>query len=186
MRFEHLSYFDQILHSPGADRHNVPAKFDAERKPVPTRIGLSAALRCAAILALLAAWSSAWAQAPASPLGAWLTESGHGVVALAKCGDAVCGRIVGIDREPGSPMPTDVSGRPQCGLTIITNAKPEADGTWSGEITDPRDGDTYRAKFWVDDVGNLHLRGFIGISLFGSTQVWRRFAGHIGAECSLA
>ena len=44
----------------------------------------------------------------------------------------------------------------------------------------------YRAKLWVDDNGNLHLRGFIGISLFGSTQVWRPFTGHLGAECGLA
>ena len=86
----------------------------------------------------------------------------------------------------GSLMPTDVNGRPQCDLTIITDAKPEADGTWLGAITDPRDGDTYRAKLWVDDSGNLHLRGFLGISLFGSTQVWRPFTGHLGAECGLA
>ncbi len=185
MRSEQLS-FDQMLSSPGADTDNFRPECGAEEKSVLYRIGLPVAICCAAILALLAAWSSASARAPVSPLGTWLTESGHGVVAIAECGDLICGRIVGIDREPGSPMPTDVNGRPQCGLTIITNAKPEADGTWSGEITDPRDGDTYRAKFWVDDVGSLHLRGFIGISLFGSTQVWRRFAGHIGAECSLA
>jgi uncharacterized protein (DUF2147 family) len=124
------------------------------------------------------------AQQP-SPIGRWLTESGHGVIEIAECGDALCGRIVGIDREPGDPMPTDVNGRSQCGLTIISNAKPEAEGTWLGEITDPRNGSSYRTKLWVDDLGNVHVRGFIGISLFGSTQVWRPFTGHLAPECGV-
>ena len=121
----------------------------------------------------------------ASPVGTWLTESGHGVVEIAQCGDALCGRIVGMDRDPASPMPTDVNGHSQCGLTIISNEKPESDGTWLGEVTNPRDGATYQAKLWVDDSGNLHLRGFIGITLLGSTQVWRPFTGRLTAECGL-
>jgi uncharacterized protein (DUF2147 family) len=138
--------------------------------------------------AIFGVWLSAFAAAApsASPVGAWLTESGHGVVQIAECGDVLCGRIVGIDRDPGSPMPTDVNGRPQCGLTIISNEKPDADGTWLGEVTNPRDGATYQAKLWVDSNGNLHLRGFIGIPLLGSTQVWRPFTGRLTGECGLA
>jgi uncharacterized protein (DUF2147 family) len=152
---------------------------------VSTRIGRRAIACRAATFGVLLAGSSVSAQQP-TPVGTWLTESGHGVVEIAECGDALCGRIVGIDREPGEPMPTDVNGRSQCGLTILTNAKPEATGTWFGEITDPRDGATYQAKLWVDSSGDLHLRGFIGISLFGSTQVWHPFTGHLAAECMLA
>jgi uncharacterized protein (DUF2147 family) len=121
-----------------------------------------------------------------SPVGTWFTASGHGVVAIGQCGDALCGRIVGIDRSATDPMPTDVQGRSQCGLTIITNQKPDADGSWMGEITDPRDGGVYHAKLWVDEGGNLHLRGFIGIPLLGSTQVWHKFTGHLAGECRLA
>jgi uncharacterized protein (DUF2147 family) len=140
------------------------------------------------IAAIFGVWLSAFAAAApsASPVGTWLTESGHGVVQIAECGDVLCGRIVGIDRDPGSPMPTDVNGRPQCGLTIISNEKPDADGTWLGEVTNPRDGATYQAKLWVDSNGNLHLRGFIGIPLLGSTQVWRPFTGRLTGECGLA
>ena len=150
-----------------------------------TRIGRYALACCAAIFGVLLAGSSVSAQQP-TPVGTWLTESGHGVVEIAECGDALCGRIVGIDREPDEPMPTDVDGRSQCGLTIISNVKPEGSGTWFGAITDPRDGATYQAKLWVDSSGDLHLRGFIGISLFGSTQVWHPFTGHLGADCMLA
>jgi len=128
----------------------------------------------------------ALAASAGSPVGAWSTANGHGVVAITQCGDVLCGRIVGIDRAATEPMPTDVLGRPQCGLTIITNQKPQADGSWLGEITDPRDGGTYQAKLWVDDGGSLHLRGFIGIPQLGATQIWHRFTGRLAAECRLA
>ena len=120
-----------------------------------------------------------------NPLGAWLTESGHGVVAIESCGDALCGRIVGIDRAPDEPMPTDVHGQPQCGLTIITDEHPTADSTWLGWVTDPRSGTAYHAKLWVDDDDNLHLRGYLGISLLGQTQIWHRFKGHLTTECGM-
>jgi uncharacterized protein (DUF2147 family) len=141
---------------------------------------------CAALLAIGLIVSSASATPTDSPLGTWSTANGHGVVAIAQCGDALCGRIVGIDRDPTDAMPTDVHGRPQCGLTIITNEKPAADGTWVGQITDPRDGATYQAKLWLGEGGNLHLRGFIGFPLLGATQIWHRFTGQLTADCGLA
>jgi len=119
------------------------------------------------------------------PLGNWSTENGHGVISIAQCGDALCGWIVGIDRKATEPMPTDVHGQSQCGLNIISNERPEADGTWLGEITDPRDGGTYQAKLWVDGDGNLRLRGFIGIPQLGATQIWHPFTGHLTAGCGL-
>jgi uncharacterized protein (DUF2147 family) len=148
--------------------------------------GITAHAILVAVLATGVAVSSAFATPAASPLGTWSTTNGHAVVAIEECGSALCGRIVGIDRAPGEPMPTDVDGRPQCGLTIITNEKPEAAGSWLGEVTDPRDGDTYRAKLWVDAQGNLRLRGFIGIPALGATQVWHRFTGQLTTECRFA
>ena len=65
---------------------------------------------CVALLTLGLSLSSASATPTTSPAGTWLTANGHGVVAIAQCGDALCGRIVGIDREPTEPMPTDVAG----------------------------------------------------------------------------
>jgi uncharacterized protein (DUF2147 family) len=120
------------------------------------------------------------------PLGQWSTANGHGVVEIMRCGDALCGRIVGIDRKATEPMPTDVYGRSQCGLTIITDERPETDGTWLGHVSDPRDGGVYSAKLWLGEDGNLRLRGFIGIPQLGSTQVWHRFTGHLTAGCGLA
>jgi len=139
----------------------------------------------AATLAFGLIVSTASASPSDTPVGTWSTANGHGVVAIEQCGGALCGRIVGIDRAPTEPMPTDVNGRSQCGLTILTNEMPAADGTWLGQITDPRDGNTYQAKLWLDAGGNLHLRGFIGIPLLGSTQIWRKYTGQLTAECGL-
>ena len=127
----------------------------------------------------------AGASGPPAPLGDWMTANGHGVVHIAECGDTLCGRIVGIDRPPGTAMPTDAQGQPQCGLTIITNEAPTADGTWLGRITDPRDDSTYQAEIWVDGAGRLHLRGFVGIPLLGQTQIWHRFTGQLTPECGI-
>ena len=140
----------------------------------------------AAILAIGLAAASASAAPASSALGDWATANGHGVIAIARCGDALCGHIVGIERKPTEPMPTDVDGRPQCGLTIITNERPQPDGTWLGQVTDPRDGGVYQAKLWLDARGNLRLRGFIGIPALGATQTWHRFTGHLTAACGLA
>jgi uncharacterized protein (DUF2147 family) len=129
--------------------------------------------------------SPALAAAIDSPSGSWATANGNSVVAIEPCGEALCGRIVGINRAPSEPMPTDVNGRSQCGLTVITNEKPEGDGTWLGEVTDPRNGATYNAKLWLDESGDLHLRGYLGIPLLGATQTWRKFTGHLTAECGL-
>jgi uncharacterized protein (DUF2147 family) len=142
----------------------------------------------AALLASIVIASPASATRTTSPfpLGDWSTENGHGVVEIARCGEALCGRIVGIDRKPTEPMPTDVRGRSQCGLTIITNERPQVDGTWLGKVTDPRDGDVFRAKLWLGEDGNLRLRGFVGIPVLGSTQTWHRFTGRLTAGCGLA
>jgi|SRR5690242_4184349 uncharacterized protein (DUF2147 family) len=150
------------------------------------RAWLPGLISCIGALAIVLFAAPASATAENDPIGMWSTENGHGVIAIAQCGDALCGRIVGIDRAPADPMPTDVNGRSQCGLTIITDEKPRGDGTWIGQITDPRDGDTYQAKLWLDQSGNLNLRGFIGIPLLGSTQIWHKYTGQLTAECGLA
>ena len=69
-------------------------------------------LWCVGMLAL-ASISSASGAPINDPRGTWLTANGQGVVEIAQWGDGLCGRIVGIDRAPGEPMPTDVQGRSQ-------------------------------------------------------------------------
>ena len=61
------------------------------------------------------------------------------------------------------------------GMTIVKGLKkngPQYDG---GEILDPDNGKTYRCKMKLDESGNrLEVRGFVGISLLGRSQIWNR------------
>jgi uncharacterized protein (DUF2147 family) len=41
-------------------------------------------------------------------------------------------------------------------------------------VVDPENGKEYKGKIWVVGRDELHLRGFIGISLFGRTETWVR------------
>jgi uncharacterized protein (DUF2147 family) len=161
------------------------------------RIHFPAQACCAALVGMALAVSSAppartatTQLADAAPadgvFGTWSTQDDQGVIAIERCGDALCGRIVGIVRAPGEPVPRDVHGASECGLTIIAKEKPTGDGAWLGEVTDPRTGTTYRAKIWVDAGGNLRLRGFLIVPLLGQTQTWHHYNGHLTAACELA
>jgi uncharacterized protein (DUF2147 family) len=51
----------------------------------------------------------------------------------------------------------------------------QGDEYQGGEILDPKTGKIYRAKLKLEEGGNkLNVRGFIGFSLFGRSQVWHR------------
>jgi uncharacterized protein (DUF2147 family) len=76
----------------------------------------------------------------------------------------VCDRCEGADR-----------GRPVLGLTMIKGMRRNGLSYENGTIMDPRDGSVYRALMRVSPDGQkLEVRGYLGISLFGQSQVWNR------------
>lgn len=121
-----------------------------------------------------------------TPAGQWLTEGRDAVIGIAPCGAVLCGRILGVTLDrPGDPVPTDQQGRTQCGLTIIRAITPDSDGGWSARITDPRAGKEYRARMSLDGLGRLRVRGYLGIPLFGQTEVWTPYAARVPEDCRL-
>ncbi len=67
-------------------------------------------------------------------------------------------------------------GQRLIGMTIIKGVVAKGDNSYLGtEILDPLSGNTYRVKLKLDDSGQLlKVRGYVGISLFGRTQIWKR------------
>ena len=67
---------------------------------------------------------------------------------------------------------------PVLGMQIISGLKRVGDTEYGqGWILDPDEGESYRLKISVRSAGaSLDVRGYIGISLFGRTQTWRRAA----------
>lgn len=62
------------------------------------------------------------------------------------------------------------------GMVMMKGVVAKGGGRYSGsEILDPFSGNTYRVKLQLKDAGQrLLVRGYVGMSLFGRTQEWRR------------
>lgn len=69
-----------------------------------------------------------------------------------------------------------LKNRPLVGLPIINGLKASGNNEYDqGEILDPLTGKTYKLKGKLSADGKtLELRGFIGFSMLGRTQTWKR------------
>jgi len=117
------------------------------------------------------------------PTGLWYTPDHGGVVQIRPCGDDLCGVIVGVTASPAGVMPHDISGEPQCHLTLLRDLHLQDDGRWHGTVRNPEDGQVYHAEVWLPPDGELRLRGYIAVPLLGSTQSWQPFGGTVQPDC---
>ena len=117
-------------------------------------------------------------------LGVWESGSGKARVKIDKAAEKFTGRIVWL-REPnndeGKPK-TDKNNpdeklrtTPLLGYRMLRDFQYKGDKTWEeGTIYDPENGSTYSCTIKMTDENTLDVRGFIGVSLFGRTDVWKR------------
>lgn len=140
---------------------------------------LASRLLVAAALFLLAAAlaTPALAANSAGVFGEWRTPSGS-TIRIEHCGAHVCLQVAAL--PPDVPS-TDIHnpnaalrGRALCGLVIgsgfvLTDGNHASGGT----LYDPKTGKTYRGGMTMEG-SRLHLRGYIGIPLFGASQTWTR------------
>jgi uncharacterized protein (DUF2147 family) len=92
------------------------------------------------------------------------------------------GNLVKIFFKPGedenwvcSKCEGSEKGAPVLGLTLIKGMRRNGLSYENGTVRDPRDGSVYRASMTVSPDGKkLEMRGYVGISLFGRSQVWNR------------
>lgn len=84
-----------------------------------------------------------------------------------------------IARDGEHPLCKQCDGKrkdqPIEGMTIMWGVTQDGD-TWDGgKILDPKSGKIYKVKLSMLDGGQkLKVRGYIGFSLFGRSQVWER------------
>ena len=138
------------------------------------------------LLVLAVSCSSALAAEP-SATGLWRTiddSTGkpRALVRITEASGQYQGRLEKTFPQPGedpNPKCDKCSGsrrnQPVVGMTILWGMTKQDEEYQGGEILDPENGKIYRAKMRLEDGGKaLHVRGFIGISLLGRTQVWMR------------
>ena len=80
-------------------------------------------------------------------------------------------------RQPGDvcdKCPSDLKNKPLMGLVILRNFRPEGNDWVGGTVIDPENGKEYKGKLWMVGTDTLYMRGFIGFSLLGRTQAWKR------------
>ena len=78
--------------------------------------------------------------------------------------DPLCERCEGAQRN-----------QPIVGMTILRGLRRESDGFGGGTILDPDEGRIYRCTARLLDQGRkLEVRGYLGLPLFGRTQIWVR------------
>ena len=67
-------------------------------------------------------------------------------------------------------------GKRLIGMTVLKEVMKKSNNNYQGaEILDPFSGNTYRVKLTLKDEGQtLDVRGYVGVSLFGRTQTWKR------------
>ena len=137
---------------------------------------------------------------PKAPLGRWITESGNLEVDVAPCtthnnaaatsantggSPTLCGKVVRVlaNRSMSAPG-TDMAAadaRPALGMTLLSALRDTGSGDYQGEIYNRENAKTYRATLTPAEPDQLLVRAYVGIPLFGKTQVWRRPAAEHGS-----
>ncbi len=116
--------------------------------------------------------------------GKWWDEEHRGQTELYMSPDGkLYGRIVmlakPIDKETGKPAldkhnsDKKLRSRPTLGLVVVVGFVKKGD-KWEGSVYNPKDGNTYSGYIQLQSDGTLKLRGYMGISLIGKTEIWTR------------
>lgn len=122
-----------------------------------------------------------------SPVGLWRTISDvdgkpRGVVRITEK-DGVYSAAIVRSLVPGEEdmgvcdvCPDARKGQPYSGLVFLTGLRKESSTEYvGGEILDPDTGSIYRCQARLENNGqSIVVRSYIGISLFGRSQVWQR------------
>jgi uncharacterized protein (DUF2147 family) len=117
-------------------------------------------------------------------VGVWESGNGKARIKIDRTGDTYTGKIVWL-REPlneeGKPKvdknnPDEtMRSTPLLGYKLLKAFRYKSDLTWEeGTIYDPENGSTYSCSIRMTDPNKLDVRGYIGVSLFGRTDVWTR------------
>ncbi|GAA4338415.1 DUF2147 domain-containing protein [Flaviaesturariibacter amylovorans] len=111
-------------------------------------------------------------------VGEWLSSSKEGKIQIYRQGNKYFGKI-SWSKNPGNldtKNPDEkLRSRTIVGSVILKDFEFDGDNEWEdGTIYDPKSGKTYSCNMELKNANQLKIRGYIGISLIGRTEVWDR------------
>ena len=108
-----------------------------------------------------------------SPIGDWQTE-GKGTVRIGKCGNALCGFVLGSSNEKGE--------------AILINMKPKTERQWTGGVYSQGSGETYYGTMSMKGINTLRVEACALGRFYCSGNNWSRITrradslGDVAAE----
>lgn len=141
------------------------------------------------LLLTLVSPSSQTTVAEHSPVGSWQTVSDvagqpQSVVTIYEERGLLFARVERVLVTDGVPLTCiqcrdDRKDKP-LGLVIMRNMRNDGSEYKGGDILDPESGKVYKCRLTLDASGQtLTVRGYVGTSLFGRSQVWKRVPGSV-------
>jgi uncharacterized protein (DUF2147 family) len=94
-----------------------------------------------------------------TPIGDWQTE-GKGTVRIAKCGNALCGFVLGSSNEKGE--------------AILINMKPKTERQWTGGVYSQDSGETYYGTMSMKGINTLRVEACALGRFYCSGNNWSR------------
>lgn len=139
--------------------------------------------RFSILLLLIIISLTAFSQQKNAIVGRWANATGEAHIDIFKKGDKYFGKIVWLKnpKDEKGKVKTDyknpepaLTSRPVLGLEILKDFKYE-EGKWKGgKIYDPKTGKTYSCTITPKGTNLISIRGYIGISLIGRSETWKR------------
>lgn len=121
-------------------------------------------------------------------IGLWMSSQKNGVIEIYKKGAKFYGKLAWIKdsldqktnlpkKDKENPDPT-LRDQKILGLEILKGFYYVGENNYKeGNIYDPESGNTYSCKMKLSADGKtLDLRGYLGVSLLGRTEVWTRIS----------
>jgi uncharacterized protein (DUF2147 family) len=119
----------------------------------------------------------AFAQNADPILGKWQNPSGEGKIEIYKKGDKYFGKLYWIkdaNKKDQKNPDAKLRNRKIQGLEILSGFTRDGQNYSGGQIYDPKSGKTYSCKMTVKGPDKLDIRGYLGVSLLGRTETWKR------------
>ena len=136
------------------------------------------------VLLLTAFGFTAYSQNRDAVLGEWVNATGEAHVDIYKRSNKYFGKITWLKNPKNEAGATktdeknpneDLRRKPILGLEILKDFVFDGEKWTDGNIYDPKSGKTYSCNITLKKDGNLNIRGYIGLSFIGRSEVWKKF-----------